>query len=89
MFETLPLHGISIAIQPEDMMRVHFPDGSFDAIIEGWESYVLRICGFVEGIVARDPRHTLIMSSQLFPQPDSPTLEVFMVPKCRYICSIV
>jgi hypothetical protein len=62
-------------------MRIDGADPGLDAGVEGGETVVQSVAGLVDGIVACDPGIGFVVCGDLFPEPDSAVLKVFVVPE--------
>jgi transcription antitermination factor NusA-like protein len=52
LFECRKVHGVSIAVQEEDVIRINLPDGLLNPFIEGLEANVRRIRGLIQWVIS-------------------------------------
>lgn len=70
-----------VTIKKDDMLGVDCADCFVHALVKADEGRVRWVCGFVEGVVSRDPLVSGIVLRELGPQPDRAVLKVFVDPK--------
>lgn len=75
------VHAKCVALKPENVFGINIADSGDDAIVEGEQASPLDVGGFVEGVVSRDPRISLVSLRNNLPQVDDSILEMLVVPE--------
>lgn len=89
VFELREIGCKSVTVKEKDMVRVDLPDRCINSIVKVNQTCVLRVCWFIKRVISGDPCIIFIMFSELFPEPNSPILEVSVIPEGSIVGRII